>query len=324
MELLLNRTHCVDCLEGLAWLESGSVDCAVTSPPYFNLRDYHAEGQIGLEPTPEEYIKRLADVFDGVKRVLKDDGTLWVVIGDSYAGSMKGAAMFPDNAMNYKQGTNRGLLGQSTVVKKLGGHYKNKDLIGIPWMLAFALRSRGWYLREDIIWQKPNPMPESVKDRCTRSHEYIFLFSKKRKYYFNQILEPAVDGGREHKRSEGGHLHSHEGVTGLQPQSFAERDASKWPKDGQRRFLRNARDVWSIPVSHSRVNHFATFPQALAERIVLAACPPSGVVLDPFMGSGTTGAAALKNRRQFIGFDLSEEYTQIANERTESVLNEIL
>ena len=166
-------------------------------------------------------------------------------------------------------------------------------------------------------------MPESVTDRCTRSHEHIFLFSKKRKYYFNQILEPAVDGGREHKRSGSGHRHSHEGVTGLQPQSFAERDASKWPKDGQGRFLRNARDVWSIPVSHSRVNHYATFPQALAERIVLAACPPSGVVLDPFMGSGTTGAAALKNRRQFIGFDLSEEYTAIANERTDRILKEI-
>lgn len=322
MEILLNQTHCVDCLEGLAWLESGSVDCVVTSPPYFNLRDYHADGQIGLEATPEEYINRLADIFDEVRRVLKKDGTLWVVIGDSYAGSMKGGARYYQKTKKYKQNTNRGAL-ECTAVFRPCGQYKNKDLLGIPWMLAFELRRRGWYLRQDIIWQKANAMPESVTDRCTRSHEHVFLFSKSRRYFFNQIFEPAVDGGREHKRKSA-HKYSQEGVTGLNPQSFAGRNAATMPKDADGKALRNARDVWSIPVKHTKVNHYATFPEALARRIILAACPTSGVVLDPFMGSGTTGVAALRSRRQFIGFDVSEEYTQIANERTESVLNEIV
>lgn len=169
-----NIIYNIDCLTGLRNLPDDSIDCCVTSPPYFNLRDYGVSGQIGLEDTPEQYIQKLVGVFHEVRRVLAPAGTLWVNIGDCYAGSGKGAANYPDNAMKYKQGTNRGTVGRSAIVKKFDG-YKSKDLIGIPWMLAFALRADGWFLRQDIIWAKPNPMPESMKDRCTKSHEYIFL-----------------------------------------------------------------------------------------------------------------------------------------------------
>ncbi len=187
----------MDCLEGLRQMPSDFVDCCVTSPPYFGLRDYGVDGQIGLEESPSEYINRLAGVFTEVFRVLKPTGTLWLVIGDSYAGSMKGAAINPEDAKRYKQGTNKGTLFKNTSYKyrydKIE-NCKNKDLIGIPWMLAFALREKGWYLRQDIIWEKLNPMPESVKDRCTKSHEYIFLMSKSPRYYFDNkaISEPSV------------------------------------------------------------------------------------------------------------------------------------
>lgn len=169
-----NRILNLDALAGLKKLPDCSINTCVTSPPYYGLRDYGAEGQIGLESSPEEYIRRLVDVFREVRRVLHDDGTLWVNIGDSYAGSGKGGAKYPQNAGNYMQRTNKGLIGAANVTKVGWGECKPKDLIGIPWMLAFALRADGWYLRQDIIWSKPNPMPESVKDRCTKSHEYIF------------------------------------------------------------------------------------------------------------------------------------------------------
>lgn len=191
-----NIIYNIDCLTGLRNLPDDSIDCCVTSPPYFNLRDYGVSGQIGLEDTPEQYIQKLVGVFHEVRRVLAPAGTLWVNIGDCYAGSGKGAANYPDNAMKYKQGTNRGTVGRSAIVKKFDG-YKSKDLIGIPWMLAFALRADGWFLRQDIIWAKPNPMPESMKDRCTKSHEYIFLLTKSPKYYFDceAIHEKAVTSG---------------------------------------------------------------------------------------------------------------------------------
>lgn len=189
----INQIYNAECFTLLQSLPDKSINCCVTSPPYYGLRDYGNDAQIGLEKTPEEYIKKLVDVFHEVRRILRDDGTLWVNIGDSYAGSMKGAASYPENAMNYKQGTNRGTLGKATLVKQCTG-CKPKDLIGIPWMLAFALRADGWYLRQDIIWSKPSVMPESVKDRCTKSHEYIFLLSKNKKYYFDNysIAEAAT------------------------------------------------------------------------------------------------------------------------------------
>ena len=198
---------CGDALETLKTLESGSISCCVTSPPYYGLRDYGVDGQIGLEETPEKYIDRLVAVFREVKRVLRDDGTLWLNIADSYAGSGKGAAQYPENAQKYKQGTNKGTVGQKAIcsVHGVGGGIKAKDLIGIPWMLAFALRADGWYLRQDIIWAKPNPMPESVRDRCTKSHEYIFLLSKSARYYFDKdsIEEPAHYDGRNDTEFKG-------------------------------------------------------------------------------------------------------------------------
>ncbi len=190
----MNKIINGDALEVLRTLPDECVDCCITSPPYYGLRDYGAEGQIGLEETVEEYIQKLVAVFREVRRVLKHDGTLWLNMGDSYAGSGKGATAYPDNAKKYKQGTNKGMVGaiKTTGIKPIG--YKRKDLMGIPWELAFALRADGWYLRQDIIWYKPNCMPESVKDRCTKSHEYIFLLSKSDKYYFDSaaIKEPAV------------------------------------------------------------------------------------------------------------------------------------
>ena len=190
---LRNQIYNMDCLQGLRELPDDCVDCCITSPPYFNLRDYGTAGQIGLEDTPEAYIARLTEVFAEVLRVLKPTGTLWLNIGDSYAGSGKGAGKYPDNARRYKQGTNKGTLGVATNYLVSDG-YKAKDLIGIPWQLAFALRSIGYYLRQDIIWCKPNPMPESVTDRCVKDHEYIFLLSKSKKYYFDYkaIQEDAV------------------------------------------------------------------------------------------------------------------------------------
>ena len=183
-----------DALSVLKTLEDESVNCCVTSPPYYNLRDYGVNGQIGLEETPEEYIQKLVEIFRQVRRVLTKDGTLWVNIGDSYAGSGKGASNYPDNAKKYKQGTNKGSVG-TFLTKTVSADCKPKDLIGIPWMLAFALRADGWYLRSDIIWAKNNPMPESVKDRCTKSHEYIFFLTKSPKYYFDDeaIAEPVKE-----------------------------------------------------------------------------------------------------------------------------------
>jgi DNA modification methylase len=217
-----------DAKEALSHLPDNSIDCCVTSPPYYGLRDYGDTRQIGLETTPEGYIQKLVDVFDEVFRVLKSDGTLWLNIADSYNGSGKGAVADIEDASRYKQGTNKGTLSKDTIVKQING-CKPKDLIGIPWMLAFALRSHGWYLRQDIIWSKPNPMPESVKDRCTKSHEYIFLLSKSRSYYFNYeaIMEEAAYDGRKDTRMKGSHKYS-QGVTGLRPQTFMARGHERW------------------------------------------------------------------------------------------------
>lgn len=183
-----------DAVIGLSTILDGTVNCCVTSPPYYGLRDYGDTRQIGLEETPEEYIIKLMNVFREVKRVLRDDGTLWVNIGDSYAGSMKGAANYPENAKKYKQGTNTGTLFRATSIDLIKSGYKPKDLIGIPWMLAFALRTDGWYWRDTIIWAKPSCMPESVRDRTTKSHEYILMFSKSKTYYYDHeaIMEPCV------------------------------------------------------------------------------------------------------------------------------------
>ena len=275
---------CGDAIEQLRTLESDSVHTCITSPPYYNLRDYGVHGQIGAESTPEEYIERLTEIFREVRRVLRPDGTLWLNIGDGYAA-------------------------------KATAGIKAKDLIGIPWMLAFALRADGWFLRQDIIWHKPNAMPESVKDRCTKSHEYIFLLTKSPRYYFDHeaIKEPCSEANvrdfqrRKTMNNKGRGLGTYEEA---RPDLCRSREAYM-PKD----FRRNRRDVWSIPTHPYKGAHFATFPEKLIEPCVLAGSPEGGTVLDPFTGSGTTGVVAKRTGRNFVGVELNPEYQQMAVDR---------
>lgn len=307
-----------DCLEVLKTLPDKSINCCVTSPPYYGLRDYGVDGQIGLEETPEEYIEKLVDVFREVRRVLKDDGTLWLNIGDSYWGSGSRGYDFTGKMTEASQIQvgSKGTINLSNIPKLVGEYegIKNKDLIGIPWMLAFALRADGWYLRQDIIWQKPNPMPESVKDRCTKSHEYIFLLSKQPKYYFDYeaIQEDAVC--KDDKRFGEGRIEYDGKRT----------DAGVENTKAQQSFVtinekRNKRDVWNVSTQAVKEAHFATFPEKLIEPCILAGCPVGGVVLDPFFGSGTTGRVATRLNRQYLGIELNPDYIEIANKRTDNI-----
>lgn len=321
-----NKIYQGNAIDVLKTFEDNSIDCCVTSPPYYALRDYgtgtwvggkpdcphyrtskssdktitghkrmqenkspvgdaiykdvcplcgaiRVDNQIGLEETPQKYIERLTEVFMEVHRVLKPEGTLWVNIGDSYNGS----------GGNHKEGHKNDSGFQGNIGVKYGGKgakvdgLKPKDLIGIPWMLAFSLRNAGWYLRQDIIWHKPNPMPESVTDRCTKSHEYIFLMSKSQNYYFDfeAIQEGSIDNIGK----------------------------------------RNKRDVWSVSVKPFKEAHFATYPQELIAPCILAGCPQGGIVLDPFMGSGTTAIVASKLGRDYVGIELNPEYKEMAERR---------
>ena len=292
-------------IETLKTIPDESVDCCITSPPYYGLRDYGVAGQIGLEESPEEYIDKLVIVFREVKRILKSDGTLWVNIGDSYATG--GGRYKRQQSKNAGVGANNEKAQNSVPFVGTPDGCKGKDLIGIPWLLAFALRNDGWYLRQDIIWHKPNPMPESVKDRCTKSHEYIFLLSKSPKYYFDYeaIQEPA-----NYKDATGikfgGTKYGDSADT-----KFATYSGNEYSSNG----TRNKRDVWSVIPSHYKEAHFATFPEELVTPMLLAGCPKDGVVLDPFMGSGTTGAVAILNKRHYIGCELNKEYIEMANRR---------
>lgn len=354
-----------NCLETLKNIPDESVDCCITSPPYYGLRDYgtakwvggdpncshrnaelstrfnrtmtdtssiqkgnlgsdvrkyvkvcpdcgaiREDQQIGLEESPEEYVERLVSVFREVKRVLKPEGTLWVNIGDSYCGTgSKGNYKDP----KYAEGRN----GQTISLTQRIDGCKSKDLIGIPWLLAFALRNDGWYLRQDIIWHKPNPMPESVKDRCTKSHEYIFLLSKRPKYYFDyeSIREKGVmtkgdsagSAQRDTRKTHG----KGGGNSGIN--KAKERLAQEIEELGYS--MRNKRDVWTVTPAHYKEAHFATFPEELVKPMILAGCPKDGIVLDPFMGSGTTGAVAILNGRHYIGCELNEKYIEMANKR---------
>lgn len=284
-----------DAADRLKDLESESVNTCVTSPPYYNLRDYGAAGQIGMEGTPEEYISDLVEVFREVRRVLRPDGTLWINIGDSYATSS--GSQPPTNTRN----------AQGHTAKSVPLGYKRKDMIGIPWMLAFALRTDGWYLRQDIIWAKPNTMPESVRDRCTRSHEYIFLLSKSRKYYFDAeaISEPI--SGESLKRYE------RKGERGSPMFCGCADD------DEHKKARKNRRDVWSIPTGGFKCEHIAVFPERLVEPCILAGSPEGGVVLDPFAGSGTTGAVAKRLGRDFVGVEINPQYRRMAIDRIAAV-----
>ena len=283
-------------LEVLKSLPDNSIDCCVTSPPYYNLRNYDCDGQIGLEETPEKYIERLCDVFFEVRRVLTPEGTLWLNIGDTYNGNKIG---------NTEVVKNKKVSESNDFHKKLWNGAKPKDLIGIPWMLAFALRSQGWYLRQDIIWQKMNPLPESVTDRCTKSHEYIFLLSKSQKYYFDHeaIQEkakyPFDNRGERGDSRRGTQMNSMSGQTGE---------------------MRNKRDVWTVNTKPCKEAHFATYPFELIKPCILAGCPENGIVLDPLMGSGTTAIVARSLNRNYFGVELNPEYIKIAHERLEKHL----
>jgi DNA modification methylase len=327
----MNKIIVGNALDMLKTLDADSINCCVTSPPYYNLRDYGVDGQIGLESSPDEYIQKLVEIFREVRRVLKKDGTLWVNIADSYAGSGKGGSNYPDNAKKYKQGTNKGSVG-SYLSKTVTADCKRKDLIGIPWMLAFALRADGWYLRQDIIWQKPNPMPESVKDRCTKSHEYIFLLSKSPKYYFDgeAIAEPVAESslkrlsqGVENQQGSFTPSKANGKMKAAAPRYGGKKytenpDAFYRTKSGNMydyRPKRNKRDVWSVSTKPFKGAHFATFPPDLIEPCILAGCPEGGVVLDPFAGSGTTGMVAKQHGRGFVLIELNEEYIEMCEDR---------
>jgi DNA modification methylase len=342
IKMNLNTIYTGDALEVLQTLPDNSIDCVITSPPYYGLRDYgtatwyggnlnckhiikcdsyapgikqrtncgsirtakdicptcgavRVDNQIGMEDTPEAYKERLVSVFMGVHRVLKPAGTLWLNIGDSYNGSGGAGGDYGKGGIKEGQPKYPG--------RKIRG-LKPKDLTGIPWMIAFALRDAGWYLRQDIIWHKPNPMPESIRDRCTKSHEYIFLLSKSNSYYFDHkaIMEPAKYAG------------DNRGARG-----DARRGTGMNSVSGRTGEFRNKRSVWVVNTKPYKGAHFATYPEALIVDCVKAGCPAGGVVLDPFFGAGTTGVVAQNLGRNYIGIDLNAKYVEIANKRIRGV-----
>ena len=347
----LNKCHFGDCLETLRMMPDGMVQTCVTSPPYFGLRDYGHDGQIGLEATPDQFIAKLVEVFREVRRVLKDDGTLWLNIGDSYVGSANNGGKDSKTMAGTQAATG------SNLPSKRGVGLKQKDLIGIPWLLAFALRADGWYLRQEVIWAKPNPMPESVTDRCTKSHESIFLLAKSEKYYFDQaaIAEPCsastharlsqdVQNQIGSERANGGAKTNgnmkavgraswngsefNKGTTAEHQLGRSQKDRKFDTGAGNKNNAsfdaamaimpenRNKRSVWTVATTPYKGAHFATFPPALIEPCILAGAPAGGVVIDPFFGSGTTGQVAQALGRNFIGCELNPAYKPLQDERT--------
>ena len=304
-----------DCRYVLKTLPEGSVNCCVTSPPYFGLRDYGVDGQIGLEQTPDEYVAELVAVFREVRRVLRDDGTLWLNLGDSYASYRDGKAT-PDTTRGNSTGT---LVPKGEAKNRMastfkGSAIKHKDLIGIPWRVAFALQSDGWYLRQDIIWHKPNPMPESVTDRCSKAHEYVFLLSKSERYYFDQkaIMEPVTQSTIE--RLSQPNLENQIGSDRVPGKTNGNMKAVG--RGGKNAFRRNKRSVWTVCTQPYKGAHFATFPPALIAPMILAGSPVGGVVLDPFGGSGTTGEVAERYGRNSILIELNPAYIELQKQRT--------
>jgi DNA modification methylase len=300
----VNKVFFGDCRDSLRQLagEGVKAQMCVTSPPYFGLRDYGHEGQLGLEDTPEQYVANMVEVFRAVRDVLADDGTLWVNMGDSYnSGTTKPSG--PSKHADVGGWTTRS--GDAAGARRVSDPTcKVKDLMGIPWMLAFALRADGWYLRQDIIWHKPNPMPESVTDRCTKAHEYLFLLSKSERYFYDHaaIKEAAVKG------AAGSSFNS-----GKTSEHQLGRSSGKERADSDDR---NKRSVWTVPTQPYSGAHFAVFPPALIEPCILAGSRPGDIVLDPFFGSGTTGEVAMKFGRQYIGCELNPAYEPLQKART--------
>jgi DNA modification methylase len=387
----MSEVICGDVLEVLKTLPTESVNCCVTSPPYYGLRDYgtaqwqggdvncehikskgmsdkntlgstkhlpqtnaanigliqqykdicgkcgaiRIDNQIGLEPTPEEYVSKMVEVFREVRRVLRNDGTLWLNLGDSYAGNGKGQTQ--NGCADPKVKKCHGMkLPKSDI-----GRLKPKNLIGIPWMLAFALRADGWYLRQDIIWAKPNPMPESVTDRCTKSHEYIFLMAKSQKYYYDNeaISEPVAEStvsrlGQDIENQKGSDRvpGKTNGTMKAVPPRYGGNKYTQNPEIFNRtksgnaydyRPFRNKRDVWTVTTNPFKGAHFAVFPLKLIEPCILAGCPENGIVLDPFGGSGTTACVAKAHNRQYIIIDLNPEYVKMAERRLAGTINQM-
>jgi DNA modification methylase len=307
----VNKVYWGDCRTSLKKMAASGiqVQSCITSPPYYGLRDYGHDGQIGNEQTPKEFIDNLVEVFACVWDVLKDDGTLWVNLGDSYYNYRPGKgqrvvanSIACQKAAEFENNAKRG--------NKLEG-YKEKDLMGMPWRLAFALQDFGWYLRQDIIWHKPNPMPESMKDRCTKAHEYIFLLTKNQNYYFNQdpIREP-------HKRlwdeTNGGNMSDvgHKKHDGIQQKSTHPKG---YPLPNE--LGANKRSVWTVNTKPYSGAHFAVYPEELVEPMILAGSKVGDIVLDPFFGSGTTGQVAQNLGRKWIGCELNKDYEELQNER---------
>jgi len=299
-------------IDVLKTMDRESVDCVVTSPPYWGLRDYGTSDQLGLEPTPEEYVTNLVKVFQEVHRVLKPSGTVWLNLGDSYAGSNSDKHSSPNkNTLSAKMGQTYGGIEKSIKAKVPG--LKPKDLIGIPWRVAFALQADGWYLRSDIIWQKPNPMPESVKDRPTKSHEYIFLLTKSRKYYYDAdaIKEPTVSQDK-YKRDRDNPDYKFNNTPGRTKMSGLK--DNKYTR-------KNKRDVWNINTKPYKEAHFAVFPEEIPMNCIKAGSPEDGVVLDPFVGSGTTLKVARQLGRKAIGIDINTEYLDLCIKRCNEIQN---
>lgn len=317
-----------DALAMLRTLPDQSVHCCVTSPPYWGLRDYGVLGQIGLESSPQEYVAALMPIFHEVHRVLRADGTLWLNLGDSYIGYHGNKNAHGSAAPSDKNGYRENMRPTSVGADGL----KNKDMAGIPWRVAFALQDAGWYLRCDVIWAKPNPMPESVQDRPTRAHEYLFLFSKSERYYYDHeaVKEPAVHaadaprnrwdtkdytipGQKPQKRTTRG-----PGNWGVVPCGFPRENPGRGRTSGPVRdgnASRNRRSVWTIATHPFPDAHFATFPPDLIRPCVLAGCPAGGVVLDPFFGAGTTGVVCVEEGRRYLGIELNPDYVAMAERR---------
>ena len=343
-----------DCRDVLKTLPDESVHCVVTSPPYWGLRDYGVDGQIGMEDTPEAFVGALVQVFHEVRRVLRDDGTLWLNMGDSYATGRGGTAMPAETLAGGIGGkgddaAHRGRLAQvpngknpNAPIATYQPHrnagaigLKHKDLVGVPWRLAFALQADGWYLRQDIIWSKPNPMPESVRDRCTKAHEYLFMLAKSERYYYDQdaIKEPAImalatpdaNGSTINGGAYGRHVLA-EAIPEKQRRTDKQRGHSRrhagfndrWDameKSEQCGGMRNKRSVWEVATKPYAEAHFATFPPDLIEPCIQAGCPEGGTVLDPFGGAGTTGLVADRHKRNAILIELNPEYAEMARKR---------
>lgn len=305
--LLPDHIYLGDALTVARSLPDQCVQCIVTSPPYFGLRDYGTDGQMGLEPTVKEYVANMVTLFTELRRVLRDDGTLWLNLGDSYAANR-----------SYQVVDNKHTDVGNTKASKVPDGLKPKDLIGIPWRVAFALQEDGWTLRSDIIWSKPNPMPESVRDRPTKSHEYVFLFSKSTRYHYDAdaIKEPAVGGtggdfSAKYAAAQPSHGTKQDQTGNRQYTGFN----GRWKNRENIPETRNKRSVWTVSTKPFKGSHFATFPTDLIEPMIKAGCPAGGIVYDPFMGAGTVGVVAQRLGRHYAGSELNPEYLKMAEER---------